>query len=394
MASQPLDDPFSVSAPVIAEWREDDVRCLGTSPQPLSLELRIHGAERQASLKLRLSLALSDYRKKRNIYLLVHPERVLEARPYDGPVPDRIRADFTKNKGAEDAVGVGFRLKEQSVVLAQSGTSTQPKRGSSAYALESLGSLSRATSFVLYVSKSSFEDWQLESLYSLADGDFRLASGELESLYGGKGATNIPQTVDGAGSPPSYDELALSPPPQLGLSAEPSAASGPPVKKRKYNAEATDSKAPAWRAAIQQRLDALTEMVGEVRKEIASAAAPAMETQGLSAHVNDLASQLDFLRDQVSSMEQRLEKKFEEKLESRLAEATDDIVEQFEQRLEKRMEEISDDMEDRFHQHNQEWEVKLDDTLIDMKEEARQRVNEEMLTVEDSIRADIRHALS
>ncbi|KAK7708329.1 hypothetical protein SLS57_009063 [Botryosphaeria dothidea] len=388
MASPEPDVPFSVSVPVVAEWRESNVRCLGFGSQSLTLELHIDATERQASLKLRLPLALADYRKKRNVYLLVSLEHVLGVRENDGPIPDRVRDDLIKNKGTSDILSICFELNQHSVLIAQSGTTIRPKRGPSEAALEALHSLTRTTSFVLYLSRDGLHERQLQSLYTLDDA-FTLTTGELESLYGGKGATVLPQPETTAESPPSYDELAPSPPPPpaLPLSSEPS---GPPVKKRKRSPGPADSKDPAWRTSIQQRLDALTQMVGAVRKEIASAAAPAPETQDLTSHVNELAAEIGVLREQVGRMEERLEKK----LESRLAEATEEMLERVERRLEKQREEVADDVDDKLYLRDQEWEARLDDTLLDMKEEAFLRVNEEMQTVEDSIRDDLRRALS
>jgi len=177
-----------------------------------------------------------------------------------------------------------------------------------------------------------------------------LFSGEFKSLYGGKGATVIGQHGTNDESPPSYNELAPSSPPPRPF---PSCRGEPVAKKRKSSTRAAESYEDDWRTAFQQGFE-------------------------------------------------RLEKRLEETLDKRLAETTKCILEQFEERLETRLGDIRTEILDEAHEQLEEAKdemddlllVRLDDRMLDVKEEMRESVKEELQTVEETIRADLRNALS
>lgn len=345
-------ESFSVSAPVIAEWHDSQVQYLGSRSHQLDLEAQIDGHEREASLRLRVLLALKGFPNQKYVYLLVYPEHVLSIRLHGNDIPEPVRDAFIRNKSctsADGIVGLHFSLKQPAAVVGPSDTNVQPKTSSSGNVLDSLHSLARATVFAFYVPSRSIPDNQLRALCDLSDGTFRLFSGKFKSLYGGKGATVIGQHGIDDESPPSYDELAPSSPPPRSC---PSCRGEPAAKKRKSSTRTAESHDDDWRTAFEQGLE-------------------------------------------------RLEKRFVERLDERLAETTKCILEQFEEHLETRLGDIRTEILDEAHERLEEAKdemddlllVRLDDRMLDVKEEMRESVKEELQTVEETIRADLRNAL-
>ncbi|KAH7028433.1 hypothetical protein B0J12DRAFT_745556 [Macrophomina phaseolina] len=406
MSSPALSELFSISTPVIAQWRHQslDVEYLGcASPHPL-LEVFHESRKRHASLKSRVSIGVKGYRKKVKVYLLVSPEHVQRLGLDESNIPEPVRDAFIKSNSSVSADGIVrlcFSLKQAPVVLGPPDIDVlEPKTTTSGSLLNALHSLARASTFSFHIPRDSIPLSRLESLCAdFSSGTFSLCEGEIESLYLGKGAKVIEQHNAAAESPPSYDELALSSPPPRSSYASPQRASS--GKRRRRTSDVAGRRDDDWTAAGPEQLDALRKQIGEMREDVNAASASLAGRQHLTNCLDGFATQISSLWDHVSSMEERIQKKIRDDLtqrfEARITETKDHLLEHVEERLGEVQQEIEDEAYERLEEAKDEMDevlhVKLDDRLLDVKLELQQSVKEELETVEDTIRADLRNAL-
>ncbi|KAH7053493.1 hypothetical protein B0J12DRAFT_751170 [Macrophomina phaseolina] len=200
----------------------------------------------------------------------------------------------------------------------------------------------------------------------VCNGSLRLSGRDasLKSLYGGKGGVAIegpdfklsmadnepsPSPTD---SPPSYDELAPSPPPVAS-------------KKRRIDNTVAPSAIKDERSREMEKL--LQELSKRVMREV-SERLEEMETR--------LADRID----------QRLEQQFNERLKQQLDGPLAQLKQEQEEHTQERLDETTEDI---MADTSELIDIRIDDQIQGVKEELHDYVKEELKDVEDRIKEDI-----
>lgn len=219
-------DSVNVSdAPAVVEWTCADGQTRYLShPDPacqVTCDIRFDASTKSAFFKLRVPVVLKALpRSKTSVFLFIHPERIHSLALGEGN--DALQA--VQKKLRTNTVGLRFRLNKPAVAVVPL-VSLVPKKKVFGTALDLLQALAQETEFTVYLpnkllSKTRFQD--LCSAASNAGLRSITRDADVSSLYGGKGGKAIesgsfnpsaPEEEPLAESPPSYDELALTPPP-------------------------------------------------------------------------------------------------------------------------------------------------------------------------------------
>ncbi|KAF4314409.1 hypothetical protein GTA08_BOTSDO01197 [Botryosphaeria dothidea] len=356
--------------PAFVEWRCPDQNAttyIGhRHPRPVcqvAFEIRFEESERAAFFKLRLPVALKACAKKTNIFVFILPERILSldtAPGSDANIPEPVRRGLVQANAcssSEDITRLQFSLSKPSVLVVPASTSLAPATTASGTILNMLQSLAQVTDFTLLFPSKHMSHQRLSTLCSMArDGGLKPVTSQLDltSLNGGKGA-DIVEGVDlyvptPADSPPSYDELAPSPPP-------------PPAESSKARVPDSHTQGPR---AKRPRLDPSPEDLDA-------------QKQALEDLVASLCKKaFDGFRSELRrEMQDRL-KELEDKLEARI----DYVAEQL-------RDEAHDDREDLQDRTDEQIDLRIDEQLMGIKEDVRDHVVEEMKNVEDRIKDSI-----
>ncbi|KAH7020664.1 hypothetical protein B0J12DRAFT_687627 [Macrophomina phaseolina] len=364
----------SFSAPVVAEWREADTQHLGCKSPQLVFEAAVDTSRKTASLWLRLLVGLKDNRRKVRLYLIIDPEKVLTVGRHVEDIPQRVCEAMVKGghcQSAQDLVGIRFAQHPHSaLIIAPCDCALSPKTSAAGATLESLLSLASSECFTLYIPTSYIERGSVDGLsQGLGGGAYCLPEGCLERLYAGRGfqIVNRPgSSTLAADSPPSYDELALSSP-----SRQPTRPSRGEQTNKKRKQPSSDGGELDWQRTLEQGLNAL-------------------ETRLEERWAEQLERRLAETRETILMQ-------IDERVEKRLTEIDEKVMtrlDELEERVEKRLDDITDEAEDRLHVFDEQWQRTLDETLLDIKEGTRQHVAEELANAEETIRDDLRSALS
>lgn len=366
--------------PAFAEWHCPDQNALTylghRHPKPscqAALELRLDAAARSASIKLRVPVALKACAKKTNIFVYILAERIgtLDSPDAANPIPEPVRQGLVQANVCARVSRLHLTLSAPPVVIVPAGTSLAPATTASGAMLALVRSLAQATDVMLYFPSKHFSQQRLATLCSLADG----AEGgglqpmaeqlDLASLHGGSGAEmvegvdlEVPGPTE-AESPPSYDELGMSPPPPPVEEAE-----GPKSKNKSRAID--DDDAPTTRGSKKPRLGPSPEDLDA--REQALEARIALMFRGA----------LDGLRCELrGEMQERLAA-LETKLEARIQEVAEEVKD-----------EMGDHIDEIRNQTIDEADIRLDDQMFRLREEVREHVEEEMRLVEDKLKDDL-----
>lgn len=215
--------------PAVACWQSghDDVKYLGYKvPEPHCsslLDVRLDAGAQTAFVKLRVPVWLKDGTDRpTTLYVFIHPERLSGVEVVTGEVPAPVSRSFIQHKqckAAEDVVGVRFALRQPADVIVPEGRLVaRPKFN---LVLELLHSLGQATELTVYVpsTKKNSPRELLGRLGALVGEGLKSTPADcaLERLYAGAGGRLLSEDDLEAAlpeSPPSYDEIALTPPPR------------------------------------------------------------------------------------------------------------------------------------------------------------------------------------
>lgn len=200
----------------------------------MSCSIRLVAATNKAFVRLRFPVQLEDCPiRKPSVYLYIYPERIrsLAETNAEHHAPSTVRTLLNAY------VGLHVELKQPAIVVVPP-RQLETKDTTSTTALDTLQSLAPITSFTIYIPAHTLsQDLVALLCRKVIDGGLQaLASSvDVSRLYAGLGGT----AVEGreftlalankrapAASPPSYDELGLTPPP----------LSEPPRKRRKGSA--------------------------------------------------------------------------------------------------------------------------------------------------------------
>ncbi|KAL1626442.1 hypothetical protein SLS56_006846 [Neofusicoccum ribis] len=355
-------------APAFAEWHCADQNAtafLGhRHPKPscqAALEIRFEESERAAFFKLRVPAALKACPKKTNIFVFILPDRILslDGRPgADATVPEPVRRGLVQANvcSSSDRIArLHFTLAKPPVLVVPAATSLAPATATSGNILNMLQSLAQVTELTLYFPSKHLPRQRLTSLCTLArDGGLQPIASQLDmaSLHGGSGAEmvegtelHIPAPAD---SPPSYDELALSPPPVL---AEGS-------RRRATGLSDSPTQSPRFKKArLGPAPDDLEEHVAMLCKKAFDGFRSEMRQE---------------MQDRLVMLEERLEKRIDQVAEQ-LREETATHV----------------DLDDLRDETSEQTELRIEEQMLLVKDELRDHIEEELKNVEDKLKDNI-----
>lgn len=365
-----------LEAPAIVAWpcdKDGDSRLTSR----ITCTLALDAPATMAFCRLRLPLMLKALpSRKTAVFAFVHPEQILSVNEAPA-IPESVTAALDT-----DVVGLCFKMQRSPVAVVPD-LPLVPKNKSSGDALEALQAIATISEFTLYLPSKHLSKQQIASLSSIAGPELWRSLPNftnLSALYAGKGGKIVEASAilpNGCGrgdSPPSYDELALSPPEHGKLMSEPSCpahligleSSNPRKKRRREGSAETTSESLIRRILAEERAQMSKEIQHEVEKAVKAKFAA------------DLDNRLEELEKRLLS---HLDARISEEM-NRLREDVDDRIEDFRQ-------EMGDFQEDVAETTVEQIDLRIDDQLLGIKEELSAHVTEELKDTEDRIRADI-----
>ncbi|GME48462.1 uncharacterized protein LTHEOB_1228 [Neofusicoccum parvum] len=422
MASDASANEYVVNASaVVARWRSrgSDNTYLGHGHPEAScqaaLDIHFQRDERKAFVKLRVPVGIKAATRKIYVYFFIHPEHILSLDRFDcnesedrsqATIPEQVQSALVRSKqcsSSESITGLKFSLSKPGALVVPVDTALAPKTKASGNILDALYSLGRATTVTLYVPTPRISDSrQLDLLCSSASGG-ALKSIEdacsLAMLYHGSGGRVIEHLDDPltdtdplanddvafhtkADSPPSYDEIALTPPPH----------------RRAQRHPKTGSLAQEWKRTVEDQLQALAADVKAMREEMRStqAARGTSPAQGSAASTasqgssgNSLSERMDRTEKAIEALRAQVEQS-EKRFEERLLEVAERVTAEAEQRV---REGLEDDLQDVRDATSEQTDVKIEEIFLNMKDEMREYIAEELKAVEDVLKDSIRGAV-
>lgn len=349
-----------LEAPAIVAWpcdKDGDSRLTSR----ITCTLALDAPATMAFCRLRLPLMLKALpSRKTAVFAFVHPEQILSVNEAPA-IPESVTAALDT-----DVVGLCFKMQRSPVAVVPD-LPLVPKNKSSGDALEALQAIATISEFTLYLPSKHLSKQQIASLSSIAGPELWRSLPNftnLSALYAGKGGKIVEASAilpNGCGrgdSPPSYDELALSPPEHE--------SSNPRKKRRREGSAETTSESLIRRILAEERAQMSKEIQHEVEKAVKAKFAA------------DLDNRLEELEKRLLS---HLDARISEEM-NRLREDVDDRIEDFRQ-------EMGDFQEDVAETTVEQIDLRIDDQLLGIKEELSAHVTEELKDTEDRIRADI-----
>ncbi|GME54405.1 uncharacterized protein LTHEOB_1228 [Neofusicoccum parvum] len=306
--------------------------------------------------------------------------------------PTAVRNAFVANKmcpSASQIRGLRFQLKRASALVVPTDFAVVQSNEVAANVFQSLSSLSTQTAFTVYYAHKSEPEASMATLCHLARiGRLKSTADEysLERLYHGRGGTPYPfperggdgVAADpiGVDSPPSYDEIGLSPPPPPAAeSSKRARGSESPtpsaVKKPKPSGAARMNQFEQQLAAMGARIASLEQARG------ASADGPTRSAvEGLRADLEALVAE------RCDAGVRRLRAELVEEIDRRVEERVDELADE---RIDARLEELKDELAG-------EVDERVDDRLLDLKCDAQEFVREQLEDVEAQLKSKIAQA--
>lgn len=264
------------SQPIVVAW-EDGPKCLTTerSKADFTLDLHWNPSRNKAFLKLCTTLVLKDNKGKTHVYLFIPPERIrsLSVGASQIPTPD----EFASNP---DHICLRFDLQGPANFVGPK-IAIRPRDSSSGTTLDCVRALATQTTFEVHttIPPRNLPRWKLGlfcDTFKFPNHGVRSIDvhARMTDLYGGRGgrvievktcsapsnrAETVATTTDsaekgtGPGStanqpgPPSYDDLALSPPSYAGDSSRQSS------KRRRLDSTCADDAGPGGPSVSEEK---------------------------------------------------------------------------------------------------------------------------------------------
>lgn len=331
--------------------------------------------------KLRVPVALKGQSRKTNVFLFIHPERVSAlSQGASQEIPDAVRTAFPVLPTSA-ILQLQFNLAKPGAVVTPADTPLAPKSTATVNVLRLLRSLACATQFTVYLMNKGQLKPSVKTMCDMAcAGNLKSDPSELrlETLYGGTGA----KAVEGAEllfpfddetvpeSPPSYDELVGPPPPKARPKSPRIIDSSEPPRKRSRLRTTSSSPTPdgRWKQELQDMRDQLRE---EMRRE--------------------MREELRQSDEQWQKKMQEMQNEMREEMQRHQAQHVDKLLE-LEQLIDERMERLREELLEEMGEVTDGTsgivDARIDEQIMDVKDELRSYVAEEMKEVEDRIRDD------
>lgn len=308
--------------PAVARWRDKDgiLRYFGyghpISSHQVLMDIRFNSPQNAALFRIRVPVGIKGQRNKVNLYFFIYPETILslEAPVSSDDVPEPVRCIFAKKPfgTAGDIVALRFVLERPGSLVGPEHMELAPTTRAFGSALDSLRSLATITEVTLFVANEDLNRAALDALCAQArrDGGLRLLAGKdssLEMLYGGNSGAVIEVNVaDGRPeSPPSYDEIALTPPPPQPKRKRTEQRSPsiieqqPSIPKRRGVQSCPSDGDAAWKASVMQQMAELGNRVSALEegfRAIADVTSQAAHTTTAGEHCEHCKNLTDKLR--------------------------------------------------------------------------------------------------
>ncbi|KAL1633029.1 hypothetical protein SLS58_011237 [Diplodia intermedia] len=369
-APQPGVDVKVTNEPAVAAWeciQRNETRFLIHFDPLCRVTCDLRAEHNSAFLRFRIPFMPNNSVRAKPLFLHVPPDRIESARiKSDVPAPVRDRLG--------EAIGLRLDLRQNPIVVIPSAPLV-PKDQSTEDAVDALHSLALTTCFAVYFRKSVMHSAET-FVRAVSAGIVQPHPGlaDVASLYSGRGGLQIegseftPSRVIAAAtaSPPSYDELALTPPEPVQKAV---------AKKRRRRSPSDEGQS-------------LEHMVQDMKK-------------GLTGQFTDMVSHLG------QQLEGRLLKRLDERLDARCevlrVELSHSIKAEIMSKVEERMQaldeenedlgrqvrQLSRDIDDAKDEVDEIVDLRVDDQITAVKEELRAFVKEELKDVEDRVKDDI-----
>ncbi|OJD36449.1 centrosome-associated protein cep250 [Diplodia corticola] len=386
-------------------------------PEPtchVAFSMRFDGHTRAAFFKLRVPVAPKCQSKKTNIFVFVYPERIStleQSTPSELPEAVRIAFPILSNNAI---LQLRFTLSTPCAIIVPAETPLAPKSAASVNLLRRVWSLTQATQLTVYFAAKGQPKHSLATMCELASTN-KLKSDpselRLETLYAGNGAKAIegvdlvfPFDHEGPPeSPPSYDELALPPPPRPQVKESQSLATlEPPRKKSRLRSPSPNPAAElVQKQALQLIRDELRE---EMRREVREQFLQSDEEwrkkmqemrdevrQELAQQLRDQAKEevTQQIRDQIKEeVTQHVQAELQQ-LQTQHKERLQELEDLIEQRTESLREDLLQDIEAVADETTEIVDLRVDEQILNIKDELKGYMAEEIKDVEERIKDDI-----
>ncbi|EKG08988.1 hypothetical protein MPH_14048 [Macrophomina phaseolina MS6] len=399
-------------APTVASWPSEEAEkpsFFGLNvPDPSSqalLTIRSIPNDNAASMILRIPAGLKSTAQRVPLFLNIPLENVISLRKTmnleESKVPEAVRSSFIRDGiclSCQDIIRLEFALARPACAVVPRSDPLVPKTKASSNALQSLILLARALSFTLFIPSHGVFLAALDTICrQVQDGAMKsiLNDTRVETFYGGKGGKVIAPGTPPPESPPSYDEIAVLPEPNLYQSKASQKArihDTHPAKRRKRRSLHT--KDP--QSNLEQQMAALTQTVDTIRQQmdgaLTSHSTPAAEDQ-----LQALRSQLSCVQQGMASLRSQMEAS-EERVRVQLDDFRAEMVKLLDERLEERLNVVGDDLRNEIEEVadglNEVVDVRIDDRLMTCKEELMEHVEDELRTAQRRLRGDLMHKAS
>ncbi|KAL1626231.1 hypothetical protein SLS54_003066 [Diplodia seriata] len=402
----------------MTEWRcpeQQRLLYLGHRfPEPtchVAFGMRVDEHTGAAFFKLRVPVSLKTQSKKTNLFVFIHPERIstLE-QSTSSDLPEAVRTAFPVVSN-NAILQLRFTLSTPSAVLVPANSPLAPKSAASVNLLRRLRSLAQATQFTVYLAAKGHPKHSIATMCEMANTS-KLKSDpselRLETLYAGNGA----KVIEGADlvfpfdhddppeSPPSYDELALPSPPRP--QTKELQFIEPPRKRSRLRSPSPNPAAElVQKQALQLIRDELREeMRREMREQLLNSDE---EWRRKMREMRDelreeLAQQIrDQIKEEVAQqIRDQVKEEATQHMQSELRQLQcqhKERLEELENLIEERTESVREDLlveiEAVADETGEIVDLRVDEQILNVKEELREYVAEELRDAEDRIRDDI-----
>ncbi|GME34930.1 uncharacterized protein K452DRAFT_295813 [Neofusicoccum parvum] len=364
---------------------------------PLTVSICFNAAASSAFAKLRVDFApKSPPRTLLPLFAFIPPERVVSLSVEDAETPESVRPELRTG-----LTRLRFALDRPATIVAPHLSALVPKNKASGDILEMLQSLASVSSFTLYLPSRHLPPARAQRFCQMArDGGLHSLASEsqMSHLYNGKGGTAyeagtftpFAPNAAPAESPPSYDELALSPPPQHkaehirfapsarlrdAKTADPLCSGRSSKKRRTASSNSKPSADPDDARAMRDMCREICDgMKADLRKELQQEIRDELRKEFRT----ELHQELEVLkRDVMDSIEQRLDER-DEKLRQEMHEELSEMWDH-----------VDENKDDALSEAGELVDLRIEEHIDGIKDELQTYISEELKDVEDRIKGDI-----
>ncbi|KKY15975.1 hypothetical protein UCDDS831_g07359 [Diplodia seriata] len=353
-------------------------------PEPtchVAFGMRVEEHTGAAFFKLRVPVSLKTQSKKTNLFVFIHPERIstLE-QSTSSELPEAVRTAFPVVSN-NAILQLRFTLSTPSAVLVPANSPLAPKSAASVNLLRRLRSLAQATQLTVYLAAKGHPKHSIATMCEMANTS-KLKSDpselRLETLYAGSGA----KAIEGADLVFPFDH---DDPPEKLVQKQALELIRYELREemRREMREQLLNSDEEWRKKMHEMRDQLREeLAQQIRDQIKEEVAQQIRDQ----IKEEVAQQI---RDQIKGeATQNLQAELRQ-LQSQHKERLEELENLIEERTESVREDLLVEIEAVADETGEIVDLRVDEQILNVKEELREYVAEELRDAEDRIRDDI-----